>query len=981
MNQALLRQTWAINDSDHSDMIDDNECITHAKSVVMLHFRVGWGVAANATKFSNAFNRENPRMALFEALLQMIMYCGAEYRRMHSAEKKVAYKHDPIKFRLEVVTADGDRHEPLHGDCSEDEQEQSLYRKTNYRTRRFMRGIPDDVPVVEYRLWVFCHEDEGKVQFNRIWEETIASSALYYDENFSGTKAPKKNAANKDAMNVSMYGGAQSAAERFSLSLGGTEKWRLLRNLELYATVADALLQKKNLTRTHVFKKVLSKERPFKANPANPEICFDPKMYFKHCTTPANEDQRRFFNYYDPETDSWHFPRPDHVIRIGQSNQSLTRLYTKYLPDHQARFVSDMMPDNALGDVFRDVRPDREEADEELSQYLQMAALMDNDESGSHDPFDEQDDDNLTAFDGACLGRFEFEDQNSLIARQLLSPTDSPDRSDFHALRFEGAQMQKVFDAYVAETTDDLERVRSNYRDKQEILIRRYEDLCCSSTSKISMVGQKLNGWFAAKTGAERWLGGDRKLIDPSLSTFGNQQAVRMMRLESAAYVCTTHLTMLIILIGSLDVFRHELGTLKFNMLFAGPASTSKSFMLKLLQKCRLADTVVDSGEDSNRACVVDTDQNYLINIDEEVDPAKMKDSTKKKGGGDDSKEASFKKILTSQVVSALVFHYHENGKRDQRRVYSQQIQAFYMATNLHPSIFSEPILSRFYVHNVMETYRADRTPEDLIGIEAKLDEQGRLRQKIFLNDQHAEQFLHYHVQQLIACHVLHDVTMSCTSVIQREFRIFLRKNHAIPVKQRTFIRMGILVRTMVISLALEYLFSSPKSPHYGKPFHVRQLLDLDPLLHDTEEIVYFAIGLMRDQMVSNQRTIILRELYSKYITNPLSEIRRSGSIDMDNEARYPFFLTANTVKLQGNTQSRVMYSIGQQANSYGGNTRSDVALNRSTPQFNAQVEQFPVNYHNSYIRVQRSIYQASKDLSSNMIDHDVVIEFDAINK
>ncbi len=978
----MLRQTWAISDADHSDMIDENEVITDVKSVVMLHFRVGWGMTANATKFNNGFERDNPRMAMFEALLQMVMYCGAEYRRMHSVEKKVTYKHDPIKFRLEVVTAEGDRHAPLEDDESDGESAKSLYRTINYRTRRFMRGIPDDVPVVEYRLWVFCHEDDGNVQFNKIWRDAVVKSGLYYDENFSGTKAAKK-AASKDAMNVSMYGGEQSASERFSLSLGDTEKWRLLRNFELLAMVSDTMLQKKNLTRAHVFRRVLSKEVPFKLNPANPELCFDPRLYFKHRGTPANNEQSHFFNYYDEETQCWRFPRADHVIRIGHSDQSLTRLYTKYLPDYQARFVADMAAGQSLPDMMRDLRIDRNEADEELAQYMKMAALLDDDEegaAGSHDPFDERDDDELVDFDGSCLGRFEFEDQNSLIARQLLSPTDSPDRSDFHALRFEGARLQKIFDAYVATTDDDRERIHSNYRDKQEIMIRRYEDMCGSSKSKISMVGKKLNAWFAAKTGAERWLGGNRKLIDPSLSTFGNQQAVRMMRLESTAYVCTTHLTMLTILIGSLCVYRHQLDTLYFNVLLAGPAATSKSFMLKLLQKCRLGDTVVDAGEDSGRAGVIDTDKNDLVNIDEEVDPCKMKDSTKKKGGGDDSKEASFKKILTAQVVSALVFHYHESGKRDQRRVYSQQIQAFYMATNLDPNIFSEPILSRFNVVNVLETYRADRTPEDLIGIESKLDENGRLRRSIFFDEQHTEQFLHYHVEKLIACHILHDVTMSCTSVIQRVFRTFLRTNHAIPVKQRTFVRMGILVRQMTISLALEYLFSSPKSPHYGKPFQMRHLLDLDPLLHDTEEIVYFAIGLMRDQMVSNQRAIILQELYEQYIAAPISETHRSGATDMDNAARYPFFLTPNTINESSRTQSAV-HTVGYRASSYGGNTRSDVSVNRSVPRFDAQIETFPSKYHNSYIRVPRSVYQASKDLASNMINHDVVVEFGTISK
>ena len=122
---------------------------------------------------------------------------------------------------------------------------------------------------------------------------------------------------------------------------------------------------------------------------------------------------------------------------------------------------------------------DHDDVDGELARYMQMASLLADEESGSggehdRDPFDERDDDNLVAFDSSGLGRAEFEDANSLIARQLLCPTDSPDRSDFHALRFEGSRMQKILDQHVASSQDTRAQNRRNYVDKQQLMSKRY---------------------------------------------------------------------------------------------------------------------------------------------------------------------------------------------------------------------------------------------------------------------------------------------------------------------------------------------------------------------------------------------------------------------------------------------------------------------------------------------------------------------------
>jgi len=440
---------------------------------------------------------------------------------------------------------------------------------------------------------------------------------------------------------------------------------------------------------------------------------------------------------------------------------------------------------------------------------------------------------------------------------------------------------QQLNDRIVAAERDGvaqpLSETRRAYLGMQSRIITDYTNQCTQSVSKVSKRGAKINEWFERRAYDERikqmpeceqlWMGVGEPLMDPTMTTFGNMMARRMLRLEASLFVTALQSLILTLSIGSLDAYRHAFN-LHYHVLLTGPNSTGKSFALEKVRDLRILDTVckVDSG--TKNADNVDVDLNDQIDYCEEVKPAGYRT---KEMGGDDEEEASQKEFLTSMYRVRKVFTKELNGRRNQRVSCSQQITCKLNATNLRANQVSAAMRSRHSIFPVEERVRKGRVTSHLSGIESRLGVDARARLATFHDEMSIEQFVHYHANKLIASRALTEPTLGAFDAVNQIISDYLAQRHNIKLHPRTVERARILCRSMTISLAAEYLYSSPHSRFYRQPFDYMSLRELDPLMHDTAEIAFCAFDGVRHEILDD-RTPFIVGLMRRSIVEPAIE-------------------------------------------------------------------------------------------------------------
>lgn len=766
-------------------------------------------------------------------------------------------------------------------------------------------------------------------------------------------------AAKKDDESVSMIeyqGDANKGMVDYGQSLKETERWKLIRSKGVWCQVADMIAGMRRLTHPKTYAKVMNYTLGNDANPAHPRYVLSPFLYFAYPNAYADAPQRDVRGYRIGE--DWTFPVPDRVVRVSEDDAVLARFRSKLFPDFQIRSYGESLENDmnlpaprltaeymermsmqqhqrrgspSLGeadlDRVRDELVNMMLDDEEAGDAAAAAGLgqAQVDEFGNLLPMDPDEEaaaasgmqgqparaiggstparikqmiestlptDDLEAFDSRALQRENFEDATTLQAQNLLNSTDNPEVSSFHFMIFRGAKLRSEFMGMAQSGRCSREELRRQYLGRQQVLFREYNDSCMSDRSDISTPGKIMNAWYRRRAvSGKTWIGHNTPKVDGTLSIMGNVMIRRSARLESAMFVANAHPIAVTILFGSLDAYRHDLN-LHFNMILSGTHATGKSFVMTLLTMLRVPKTVTIEGNATTKSNYVDSYHNDEIKVTHEYRPEFLRNSKK---GGDDTLEAEFKEYLTSMVRIIRSFHKDKSGRRTNRIVYSQQIQTHFGCTNIQHQEFSDAIHSRFSCVNFTECYRLDRHPADLINVEKKLTPSGMARRDEFVDEMCAEQFLHFHVEKLIKIGALTEVTLKATDLIRHTFSRRMRDRYLRPVDPRCQERITLLARQLVITRALELLYSVEGKMFWKQPFSVFQLQHLDPLLHDDEEIALLAIDLMRHEMESTTRTLFVKTLYEISVAARRRNMLSDQSIVDPGDSLRQLFLTPDT--------------------------------------------------------------------------------------
>jgi len=875
---TFLRNSYLLDGHDHSDIYTLPDPISigdKARQVYVLPFETGRTIDARATTFENAFDRANPDHVISEALLQLFFEAANRFetRSMHNKEW-MSYSAVPRRQMLEEVMGIN----PI--DPAEEQRSRFL---SDPNERLFLRGVANATPVIEHRVWFHLYTDAAQIDFADLLQECIVDAHKAHDKWLTQMKKAV------DDVEMSSFQGRASEGRKYVDTLSDMDRWKLIYDLDNYAHAVDLLLNVDRLLTHERNERHRNDPLYFSKGPLHPRHTLTPKFYLERMHDPRIDPCQTKLDQYE-RGPVWVFPKPDRVVVLNRQNHHFMQFRAKFFPAYQVRFQIDrsrigLEAQHKTHRLLVETRPQRGSRDHEVDETLanSMAFLgMADDEAG---------DEAVNAFvDASAANQDGVEivpDQNGNISaykslylaqqgietrrmnEAIAAGVDHPSRSAFHAVRVQGLELtQMLITDYEKGMSEDY--LRTAYLEKQALQFSAYEDRCMRSSSDVSSVGKIINEWYEdrVRNGLD-FVGGNHPHVYANLSTFGNMYTRWLNRLESAKFISSTHQIILHILLSSRGVFKHKFNQMLSNYCLHGPAESGKSKVLVTVADMSIPNTVEVGMDMTGNADKIDYDRNDIIRYTEEVNLAMM--TTESKDGGNKQLVDEHKERLTSQMAYKRVFVKRPDGSRDERRVASQQIQVWLFCTNHPISRFDPNLMTRYWIEHIPLRERRLRPLTSLANIEEDLTLDGIQRQRETEEMFHILEFHQYHIQKCIAIGALTPVNLTALRTILPIFTEYLHDHFFIPTRKRNRRRIENFAEQLVIALAIEYVFCSPDSPHFGKPFHISMYADIDPLLHDSTEIAHFAITSSRSQFIPPERDIVLEAIRTLYLDRKVS--------------------------------------------------------------------------------------------------------------
>jgi len=401
---------------------------------------------------------------------------------------------------------------------------------------------------------------------------------------------------------------------------------------------------------------------------------------------------------------------------------------------------------------------------------------------------------------------------------------------------------------------DRAERTRERLKLQMRSL-EEYVDKATGIHSNVSRPHQALNSWACEQRslGRMRFL---RKMqfIDPRLSLFAHKVMLVYSDAEHLMAVHTSHDVLFLLYVSSRSALLYDRDTLRNNVLLYGEHATSKSFPLtELCKKMLVKDTYLSVTSQSRQAANTDTHTNDLVCVHEELQQCMISKNTKE---GD--MQDTFKDQLTRGASSRLLCHLALNGSRRQVVTHSEKNMVLFGACNLPLEAIAEPIVDRMLTMNQVPRTRLGVSIAQKMSIACASRHRKQTEIAEMKHDYELRQFIHNEVEKLIMIGSIVEPYLDCFSPIYEYYETMLKREFSVPVGRRQFDQLRMMLRSVTIMSAIEWLYNSPASPCYEMDYSHYHLMLLEPMLHDTEELVYFVLDMCRHTLIDpNQEALI----------------------------------------------------------------------------------------------------------------------------
>lgn len=401
----------------------------------------------------------------------------------------------------------------------------------------------------------------------------------------------------------------------------------------------------------------------------------------------------------------------------------------------------------------------------------------------------------------------------------------------------------------VIEAIED-KAVRTQERRKMTMrAIGEYVNKASSPVANVSAPHQAMNNWAADQRNQNR-LHFLRKLPfrDVRLSLFA-QHVVQMY--EDAEELCpahTAHDAFVLLYLSSRSALMYERDTLRNNVLLCGEHGAAKGYALTELCKKVLIEGTYISVTSQSADMLTDD----LVAVHEELPQCLFS-----RHSNDGEMEEALNGMQTRGASSRLVCFMSAPGKRQTQLSESEKNVVVFGACSIKQEDVNPTIASRMLCTQLPRNRHAQMQAARN-GKRASTTE--------MQHDYYLRQVIHNDVEKLIMIGALEQPHLECFAPIYMHYESVLKREYNISVERRQTDQIRMMLRSVVIAQAIEWLYNSPVGPCYGRAYSPRQLPLLEPMLHDTEELVYFALDLCRHTLINPNHEALIEFLRTNWV-------------------------------------------------------------------------------------------------------------------
>lgn len=393
---------------------------------------------------------------------------------------------------------------------------------------------------------------------------------------------------------------------------------------------------------------------------------------------------------------------------------------------------------------------------------------------------------------------------------------------------------------------------------EQEFLTHVWNDPDCFASEPLKAIIR----WF--KKEYDPTLLKPFPLVHNKMSVFGHRACIVMEMYHHLYQVSSAHRMCYWVHIARLDAFRHQ-HNLHLNCVATGDAATSKSYMFTLMENNSISGTVSTRTYDTDKADAIDSDKDHFVNCFDEAPPGFFKDP-KKRG----PLEALKMRMTTMKTSHRRLWTNEETGEREQIESTSSNIGCLMGATNESRSSFDNALVTRFHF---FEAEKALNTTHSVANCQHAAETMGSVQKKKLkaaIMFHKFEQGYAALIWQYVRMGRLKSPNKTAVGIVTRRFNEILKADYNIEIESRTIERIKRLSQNLAIVRAKQILYHTVGGKYANVPFHPSQLVDAEPLMICTEEIVMHAIGLEFDSVISRNRRKVLEKVWLMHKENEM---------------------------------------------------------------------------------------------------------------
>ena len=357
--------------------------------------------------------------------------------------------------------------------------------------------------------------------------------------------------------------------------------------------------------------------------------------------------------------------------------------------------------------------------------------------------------------------------------------------------------------------------------------------------------------------------------ITSNLTPFAEYVQYHMNAYEAVFNASTCHDMLFRAMISHYDCYAPR--SFHFNVLNAGPFATSKSFVIDCIGNWGIPETTCSLTYQTLRADTASGDFSCSHRLYEEAPPAMLNNAV------NNEQVAMMKQMITAGGRVRLKSMSIVDGVRIATDVQSNHNGSIGMATNDPIHLMDPAMVNRFFVHNATKLSRAANntcfSQRSMMEMASVSSSPGRQKmEEAYKTRYRRDQYLVSQLFHMIRCKLIKPVnTKLCNPLLTKILKKAKRYGCVDTEEVRHKKRVEFVIEILVFLRAITIAFDSPArfwdlDTHQ---FHLSDLFLLEPYLVADEEVIIFALTLLRGQYERSEMHDVLKVLYSVVEDNP----------------------------------------------------------------------------------------------------------------